>query len=126
MNTIWIEDPDKAREYGIPPEGLSGSVEMGAAVWSKDPCADPKLERLRQRAPKTGAQTMICLILIPLIVLGLYNTEGCKRRDRFSIACQECFSRVTFGCSGCIVRLCNFHNRNGMCDPLAPGGKREV
>ncbi len=102
MNTIWIEDPDKAREYGIPPEGLSGSVEMGAAVWSKDPCADPKLERLRQRARKTGAQTMICLILIPLIVLGYIIPSAVNAEIDFRLLVKNASAELLLVAAGAL------------------------
>ena len=71
VRTIWIEDPDKAREYGIGPERLCGPIDIGGAIYSKDQCGDEELERLRQKARRSQNTVLALLLPFPFIVSGI-------------------------------------------------------
>ena len=70
LNNIWIQEPEKAREYGIPSDSPFGSIELIAAIYSKEPCTVPELESFRTKTRKAGNHVFLSLVPFFLIILG--------------------------------------------------------
>jgi len=83
QNAIWIKEAEQARRYGIPPDGMSGSLEFRHAVYSKEKCANPEVESLRMKARQSGKPCFISLILFPFIILGFILPRVMKAGNSF-------------------------------------------